>query len=127
MIDWDKVEDALDDAKGIAFDGCHKIYVLMDDEQMALMREYEYDPLLSADTMNKGEMLSTLKEWFESSCGLRFISAVTTHPADPNLGFEDLIPQGATEHEPCEDCLSEFCGGECDFEEDEDEDEEDEE
>lgn len=124
MIDWDKVEDTLGDAKGIAFDGCHKIYVLMDDAQMALMREYEYDPLLSADTMTQDEMLATLKDWFEQSCGLRFISAVTTHPTDPNLGFEDLIPQGATDNEPCEDCLSDFCGGECEWDEDEDEEDE---
>lgn len=125
MLDWDAVEDALADAKGIAWDTCHKIYVLMDDEQMALMREYEYDPLLSADTMTQDEMLAKLKEWFEQSCGLRFISAVSTNHENPNAGFEDLIEQGATENEPCEDCLSEFCGGECDFE-DEDEDDFDE-
>lgn len=123
MIDWDKVEDALVDAKGIAFDTCHKIYVLMDDEQMAQMKSYEYDPLISADTMSQTEMLATLKEWFEQSCGLRFISAVTTHPTDPNLGFEDLIEQGA--EDDCEDCGERGCAGVCaDFdEEDEDEDE----
>jgi hypothetical protein len=122
MIDWDKVEEYLYDAKGIAFDTCHKIYVLMDDEQMALMREYEYDPLISADTMSQDEMLETLKEWYENSCGLRFISAVSTHPTDANEGFVDLIPQGAEEY--CEDCGEAGCRGVCaDFEEDEDEDE----
>jgi len=32
---WGKVEVAVEMAKGIAFDTCHKIYVLMDDGQMA--------------------------------------------------------------------------------------------
>ena len=123
MLDWDSVEDALADAKGIAWDTCHKIYVLMDDEQMVLMKSYEYDPLLSADTMAQSEMLATLKQWFELSCGLRFIQAVTTHPTDANLGFESLIEQGA--EDDCEDCGESGCAGVCadDDYEDEDEDE----
>ena len=126
MIDWDKVEDALESARGIAWDTCHKIYVLMDDEQMAQMKSYEYDPLISADTMSKEQMLTTLKEWFESSCGLRFISAVTTHPTDPNLGFEDLIEQGA--EDDCEDCGERGCAGVCnDFDEEDEEDEDEDE
>lgn len=94
---WNKVEAWLHDAKGIAFDGCHKIYVLMDDEQMAEMKEYGYDPLIAADSTTIDEMLSTLMEWYENSCGLRFINAVSTNHEDPNLGFIDLIPQGAEE------------------------------
>ena len=94
---WNKVENWLYDAKGIAFDGCHKIYVLMDDEQMALMKEYGYDPLIAADTMTIDEMLATLKKWYHNSCMLRFINAVSTNHEDPNAGFVDLIPQGAEE------------------------------
>jgi hypothetical protein len=71
---WDDVEQALlDGAKGIAFDTCHKIYVLMDDEQMAQMKEYEYDPLISAEGHTTDELLSTLMEWYDDSCMLRFI------------------------------------------------------
>ena len=92
---WDKVEEYLYDAKGIAFDTCHKIYVLMDDEQMAQMKEYGYDPLISSDDLSRDEMLSTLMEWYENSCMLRFINAVHTNHEDPNAGFIDLIPQGA--------------------------------
>jgi hypothetical protein len=91
--DWDSVEDALEDAKGIAWDTCHKIYVLMDDEQVALMREYEYDPLITSDEMSDGEMLDKIIEWYDQSCGLRFVQAVTTNPTDPNDGFVNLIPQ----------------------------------
>jgi len=92
---WDTVEAALADAKGIAFDTCHKIYVLMDDEQMTQMKEYEYDPLISAEGHTTDELLSMLMEWYDDSCMLRFIQSVRTNHADPNAGFEELIPQGA--------------------------------
>ena len=46
-VNWGKVEVAVELAKGIAFDECHKIYVLMDDGQMAQMKEYGYDPLIA--------------------------------------------------------------------------------
>ena len=48
MNKFDEVEDSLSYAKAIAWDTCHKIYVLMDDEQVALMRQYEYDPIITA-------------------------------------------------------------------------------
>jgi len=121
MANFDKVEEVIHEARGIAFDTCHKIYVLMDEEQMALMRTYEYDPLISADEMSADEMLETIKRWFDESCGLRFVSAVSTHPTDPNLGFRDLIAQG--EFDECEDCGEAGCAGVCNDYEDEDEDE----
>jgi hypothetical protein len=80
-------------AKGIAFDTCHKIYVLMDDEQVALMRQYEYDPLITSEEMTPEEMSATVLDWFEQSCGLRFINAVSTHPTNPNEGFVDIVAQ----------------------------------
>lgn len=92
---WDSVEEALQHAKGIAFDECHKIYVLMDDEQMALMKEYGYDPLIPAEGRTVDELLDTVMGWYENSCMLRFVQSVYTNHEDPNAGFEDLIPQGA--------------------------------
>ena len=123
MIDWDSVEDALEDARGIAFDGCHKIYVLMDTYQVALMREYEYDFIHDCVEMNPSQMLETLHEWFDKSCSLKFIQGVETNHEDPNAGFITLIEQGA--QDDCEDCGERGCAGVCaDFEdEDEDEDE----
>jgi hypothetical protein len=94
MIDYSLVEERVQDAKAIAFDTCHKIYLLMDDEQVEVMRKYGYDPLITSAEATSKQMLELLKEWFEDSCGLRFIQAVRTHPADPNLGFETLIGQG---------------------------------
>jgi hypothetical protein len=91
---WNRVEEYLFDAKGIAFDTCHKIYVLMDDEQMSLMKGYGYDPLLSANDLSIDAMLTKIQDWFDASCGLRFVSAVSTNHDDPNAGFVDLIAQG---------------------------------
>lgn len=82
-------------AKGIAFDTCHKIYVLMDDEQMRLMAEYGYDPLISSDQMSIDQMRETITEWYDQSCGLRFVSAVATDEDDPNAGFSNIVPQFA--------------------------------
>ena len=100
---WDKVEVAVQMAKGIGFDQCHKIYVLMDDEQMAAMKEYGYDPLLSADDLTPSEMLETIQDWYADSCGLRFVQAVRTNHANPNDGFISLIEQGADDEEEITD------------------------
>jgi hypothetical protein len=93
-----EVSDRLDEytasAKAIAWDNCHKIYILMDDEQVELMRQYGYDPLITSDEMTPEQMLEQVLDWYEDSCGLRFVNAVHTNPSDPNEGFIDIIPQG---------------------------------
>ena len=94
MSNFDLVEEYLYDAKAIAWDECHKIYILMDDEQVALMREYGYDKLITHEQMSSGEMLDTVWRWYEDSCALRFVQAVATAYPDSNDGFTDLIAQG---------------------------------
>jgi hypothetical protein len=94
MVSFDKVETALETAKGIAFDTCHKIYVLMDENQVELMRKYEYDEIRSIADISKESMLELLKDWYASSCSLRFIQSVrTTSPDDEDSGYDDLISQ----------------------------------
>ena len=88
------IRERVSEAKAIAWDTCHKIYVLMDDEQVNVMRGYGYDPLITKDEMTAEKMVKTLQDWFDASCGLRFISAVTTIPQNPNAGFESLVDQG---------------------------------
>jgi hypothetical protein len=94
------LDDYTAKAKAIAFDTCHKIYVLMDDQQVELMREYGYgdendpDCLITSDQMTPSEMSDRVAQWYEGSCGLRFIQAVSTHPTDPNEGFVDIVAQG---------------------------------
>lgn len=73
MIDWNAVEDAVENARGIAFENCHKIYVLMDTYQVALMREYEYEFVITDQEQTPSEMLATLKDWFEQ------VSPATLH------------------------------------------------
>jgi hypothetical protein len=94
-VSWDKVEAMVEIAKGIGFDDCHKIYVLLDDEQVAQMKEYGYTTLVEASDTTPNEMLSTIMEWYENSCSLRFVQAVRTDHNDPNAGFVSLIEQGA--------------------------------
>jgi len=103
MVDFWKVEERVSEAKAIAWDTCHKIYVLMDDEQVETMRGYEYDPLITDREQTPEEMLITLKDWYASSCGLRFIQAVSTNHENPNAGFESLIGQGEDEVEEDEE------------------------
>ncbi len=100
---WEDVADALNDAISIAWDGCHKIYVLLDEEEHKLMDGYGYDPLLRLDSIGKDKALAELKEWYDVSCGLRFVNSVRSFPADPNKGFTQIIPQFSEEDEYDED------------------------
>jgi hypothetical protein len=93
MADAFDIMEYTKEAKGIAFDTCHKIYILMDDEQMNLMKRYGYDPLISSDEMDAEEMANTVLKWYEESCGLRFINAVHTNPENPNDGFINVVSQ----------------------------------
>ena len=122
MVDFFDVEIYLPAAKAIAWDTCHKIYVLLDDEQVVKMREYEYDPIITKNEMNADQMLETIKRWYADSCNLRFVQAVATVPkgTDPNEGFTVLIEQFAEENEECEDCGERGCRGVCNDEMDTD-------
>lgn len=92
---FDKVIAALPDARLVAWDGCHKMYVALDDEQADWFRaNYEY-----CVEGSEPEMLGTLITWWHQSCGLRFISGVTTNHDDPNAGYTDLISQFEGEDE----------------------------
>jgi hypothetical protein len=101
------------------------------------MRGYGYgdendpDSLITKDQMTNQQMLDKVKEWYENSCSLRFVSAVETveEGKDPNEGFTDLIEQGADEiKNPCPDCGDDWedCTGDCRDDDEPEEDEEDE-
>ena len=95
---WD-VREYTDEAKGIAWDTCHKIYVLMDDQQVALMREYGYgdvnDPnsLITSDQLDPVEMATVAMTWFKSACSLKFINAVYSDSRIGHDGFVNIIAQ----------------------------------
>lgn len=94
-----KVREYTDEAKGIAYDTCHKIYILMDQEQVNLMREYGYgdendpDSLITSDQLDPAEMATVAVRWFEDSCGLKFINAVYSDKSIGHEGFVDIVAQ----------------------------------
>ena len=94
---WD-VREYTDEAKAIAWDTCHKIYILMDDNQVALMREYGYgedDPnsLATVDQLSPAEMATVAMTWYKNSCGLKFINAVYSDKSIGQDGFVDVVSQ----------------------------------
>lgn len=87
--------EAVTEAKAIAWDTCHKIYVLMDNEQVESMIGYGYkDDMFTKDELTTEQMMDNLEDWYANSCGLRFIQAVRTVVGDPNNGFITLVEQG---------------------------------
>jgi hypothetical protein len=124
---FEPVADALENALLIAWDGCHKMYLAMDDEQAEWFRE-NYNGRSCTDRTFTGtpkEMLDTLLTWWDESCGLKFINAVTTNHENPNAGYESLISQDdAWNYEKelkvyCDICDEPDCYGECDEPDDE--------
>lgn len=103
------VENYIDQAHLAAFDGCHKIYLALDETQADWFRE-EYPHVAQG---SPDIMLATVVKWYEESCFLKFVEGVTTNAADPNAGFTQIVPQGA-EEEQDEDCY--WCGGDCEDE-----------
>jgi hypothetical protein len=97
---FDKVEAAIDDAILIAWDGCHKMYLAMDAKQAAWFRA-EY-PHVVQDSPDR--MLDALMRWWDESCWLKFVNAVSTNEDDPNAGFVSLIEQGAGEDDDMVEC-----------------------
>ena len=100
---WGEVALTLNEAVAITWDTCHKIYILMDEEQVGYMIGYGYNPIIRKGAMTTKEMLATLQDWFEKSCALKFIQAVSTVEGDQNKGFDSLIPQGFFDLEEDED------------------------
>lgn len=92
-----ELREYLATAAGIAWDTCHKIYVLMDSEQVQVMRALGYgdeeDPasLMTSSELTPRQMSATISKWFEDSCNLRFIHAVATAPDGEE--FFGIVPQ----------------------------------
>jgi hypothetical protein len=93
------VREYTNEAKAIAWDTCHKIYILMDDEQVALQRSYGYgdendpDSLITSEQLDPAEMATVAMTWYKNSCGLKFISAVYSDSRIGHEGFVDVIAQ----------------------------------
>lgn len=93
-LSWAKVEEAMPRAKAIAYDGCHKIYLAMDEQQAREIREMGYGeqaPTLFQRVEDPAVALSTVRAWYLRSCGLQFVTAVSG--AGNSEDFTDLVPQ----------------------------------
>lgn len=90
---FEDVRDAIFGAHLVAWDGCHKIYLAMDATEADWFRA-EYRHVCSAPA---DEMLAVVGEWWEDSCSLRFVEAVSHNEDDRNAGFVTLIAQFADE------------------------------
>lgn len=83
------VSEAVKTAKLVAFDGCHKIYVAMDEESAKELEGGGY----TTYSAHRTAMLNTVKRWYRESCPLRFVQSIGHSLVDPNLGYKTLIPQ----------------------------------
>lgn len=97
----DKVRSFTDLADSIAWDTCHKIYILMDKGQTEQMKSYGYETLHTSAEMSPEEMRRTIQKWFEESCSLRFISAVASGSEGDK--FSTIVGQFEIEFEEDED------------------------
>jgi len=95
LIDgWNAVSEYAENCVLIAFDGCHKIYLAMDETEANFFRDpenYEF----SFENNGENDLMDILDDWYRSSCDLKFIQAVWSNEADPNAGFVSLISQEA--------------------------------
>ncbi len=85
---FEKVWEVIHDTHLIAWDGCHKIYLATDEKQAEWFVTAPYPHIVKGSTE---EMMDTLGKWWEDSCGLRFINAVSGGMDDPK--FVTLIAQ----------------------------------
>lgn len=83
----------IDTCTGIAFDTCHKIYVLMDEEEFEKMKGYGYEALIKAEYSTPSIMYSTVLHWYKNSCGLEFICATSSSADGAGTDFYTIAAQ----------------------------------
>lgn len=88
------VQNAVDGAVSIAWEGCHKIYIQLDQASHEEMIGFGYTPIPIQDN---DKAVQQLWEWFDNSCRLRFINA--TKKNGQQTDFIDVIPQGEYDSE----------------------------
>ncbi len=86
---WAAVAEYSANAVLIAWDECHKIYLAMDEVEAKFYREASY-------TCTESN-LDTIKDWWASSCLLRFVSASWSIVPQFESKFVSLISQWADE------------------------------
>jgi hypothetical protein len=105
---WEAVRLYARDAILATWDGCHKVYLAMDDEQARRFRNSDYADHLTEEDDEDISIIEAVEEWWEMSCSLRFVSAVWTTRPDPNDGYVHLISQFAEEGDEDDDDLDDL-------------------
>jgi len=82
--------ELIEQSNTVAFDGCHKIYLNMDEGQTRKMIEYGYENLIGGTAWDKQD---AVWRWYEDSCSLRFIDAVFTNDDDEADKFVTVVSQ----------------------------------
>jgi hypothetical protein len=85
------VGEFTDQAKAVAFDGCHKIYIALDMNEAAWYHTHGYDTYVGEPE----QMLEWVCARYEESCGLEYIDATSWDIERGGSDFIRVIPQGA--------------------------------
>lgn len=96
----DEIEAAVFGSDSIAFDGCHKIYIMRDSIGTQQMQEYEYEHVVPIE--NVSEAVAKVVGWYEDSCGLKFINLVTDAGKE-NEDYYSVIAQFELDEDEDED------------------------
>ncbi|MDP9903125.1 hypothetical protein [Arthrobacter bambusae] len=88
---WDRVRAALLHAKKVSFDSCHTIYLLMDDTQVSQSNQHGFRSL--------DPKLEHVRDWFNSSCPMRSVIALSTKPSTGSSRRRVLIGEFELEFE----------------------------
>ena len=85
-----RVASYLKDSAGITWDNCHKIYILMDKNQVEVSKGFDYEVLTD---LTPKEKMKLIKEWYANSCGLQFVTVFSTDE-NGNDDFITVVKQG---------------------------------
>ena len=84
----------VDGCEGIAWDRCHKIYIMRDRVALERIIEWGSYTVVDADDANGEVMYNTLVKWWQESCELRFIQAMEADDYG-KMTFDTQIEQGS--------------------------------
>lgn len=87
-----ELQQLVETADSIAWDGCHKIYIQQDSNQTDKMKSYGYTYLWDKSMMDSDSMVNTIYQWWRQSCPLRLVDSVATNH-DNTDQFTTVVPQ----------------------------------
>lgn len=78
----ERVSPVLPEVQAIIWDGCHKIYLALDEEQAEQFQREGWTKFIriTNQIQEASFVVDTLTQWVQESCGLEFIESVRTVP-----------------------------------------------